>query len=96
MAKFIACYDPRETNPKPHSEFLKAAAEHVWVPWILSSSDRWYHLPNTTLIGEFSGKDADVEAFKAIRPAAEKELGIKITVEKWIVAEYVRASFNPA
>ncbi|MFI7957438.1 hypothetical protein, partial [Acinetobacter baumannii] len=59
-----------------------------------ASDGIWHKLPNTTLRGEFEDHDAAVKAFKAIRPKAEKELGYKITVEKWFLAGYIQSSFE--
>lgn len=94
MATFIACYDLKETSPKPHNEFLEAAKQHGWEPWILARDNIWYRLPNTTLVGQFDSQELAVAAFKAIRPDAEKALGVSIVVEKWFVAKYVGANFN--
>lgn len=92
MPTFIACYDLNDRN-NPHQDFLEAAEKLGWAPWILGSSKKWNRLPNTTLHGTFDDKDAAVDAFKAIEPAAEKTLGRAITVEKWIVAQYSTATF---
>jgi hypothetical protein len=94
MTRFIACYDLKETRPDPHSDYLAAAEGERWYAWLQGSDQKWYRLPNTTLVGEFSNREAAVAAFKAIKPAAEKTLGKAITVEKWIVADYSAATFN--
>ncbi len=93
MPTFIATYDLNNRN-SPHEKFRDAALRNDWQIWILSSDKKWYRLPNTTLVGTFSNRDAAVAAFKAIQPDAEQQLGSKITVEKWIVAEYSGATFN--
>jgi hypothetical protein len=92
MPRFIASYDLNEQN-SPHYEFLEAAKKHGWEPWILSSNNKWYRLPNTTLAGSFDNQEAAVSAFKAIKPSAEAELGSSITLEKWIVANYSESTF---
>ncbi|WP_151611038.1 hypothetical protein [Sinorhizobium alkalisoli] len=92
MSRFIACYDLNEAN-SPHYEFLEAARPLGWEGWILSSSNEWNRLPNTTLVGDFASMEEAVNTFKAIKPAAEKKLGAKITLEKWIVAHYTTATF---
>ncbi|PST17954.1 hypothetical protein C7U61_16725 [Rhizobium sp. JAB6] len=94
MALFIATYDLGEAH-SPHSAFLKAAKSLGWEPWIKGSSEpKWRKLPNTTLEATFSDIDAAVTAFKAIKPAAERELGYSITIEKWIVIQYTEARFR--
>lgn len=93
MPRFIASYDLNEKN-SPHYEFIAAAEKHGWSLWIKASDDKWYRLPNTTLVGEFTNQETAVEAFKAIKPTAESELGGSITIEKWIVANYTVANFN--
>jgi len=93
MPRFIASYDLNEKN-SPHYEYLSAAEKHGWSLWVLASNDKWYRLPNTTLVGEFDTHDAAVAAFKAIKATAEAELGASITVEKWFVAAYTTNTFN--
>jgi len=61
MTAFIACYDLKETDPKPHGEFLKQAAKRGWSVWI-STTDEFKRLPNTTLTGDFSDVNAAGEA----------------------------------
>ena len=94
MATFIASYDLKETNPDPHSTFLKKAVEKGWLLWILSSNDLWYRLPNTTLVGTFQNQQTAVAALEATREATEREMGRTVTMEKWIVAQYDVANFN--
>lgn len=85
MTAFIATYDLRETNPGPHSEFLEQADKNGWSPWLLIDGE-WHRLPNTTLIGDFTDKPAAVAALKKTRADTEREMGRKVTMEKWIVA----------
>jgi hypothetical protein len=93
MTRYIACYDLKETRPDPHASYLTAAEANGWSPWLFASDKKWYRLPNTTLVGEFTNRDAAVASFKAIKSAAEKTLARTITVEKWIVADYTAATF---
>lgn len=94
MAAFIATYDLKETNPGPHSEFLEQAKKNGWKLWILSSDNEWYRLPNTTLIGSFDDREAAVAALKKTRADTQRELGIPVTMEKWIVAERGGSTFD--
>jgi len=84
MTAFIACYDLKETDPKPHGEFLKQAAKRGWSVWI-STTDEFKRLPNTTLTGDFSDVNAAGEALKDTRSATQTALGIAVALEKWYV-----------
>jgi hypothetical protein len=92
MPRFLATYDLKETKPDPHETFLEAAKPYGWEPWI-KGSDKWYRLPNTTLWGTFDDKEKAIAALKATRADTEKEIGIKVTMEKWIVVQYSDSSF---
>ncbi len=94
MPTYIASYDVKETNPDPHSAFLKQAVAHGWRLWILSSENVWYRLPNTTLEGTFASLAEAESALKSTRAATELEMGRTVTMNKWIVAEYSNARFN--
>ncbi|MCC8966143.1 hypothetical protein H8A95_28425 [Bradyrhizobium sp. Pear76] len=94
MPTYLASYDLKETNPDPHSTFLKQAAAYKWKLWILGSNNIWYRLPNTTLQGTFANMDAAEAALKAVRDATEREMGRTVTMNKWIIAEYGVARFN--
>ena len=94
MPKFIASYDLTSMTPSPHSEFITQSRKLGWLPWILSRNDLWYRLPNTTLVGTFATREAAVAALKQARENASAEIGKKIVMEKWIVAEYSGASFD--
>lgn len=94
MPIFLASYDLKETTPDPHTVFLKKAVEQGWKLWILSSDNKWYRLPNTTLEGTFPDRPAAITALKAAQAATEREIGRAVTMEKWIVAEYSGATFN--
>jgi hypothetical protein len=93
MPTFIATYDLKETRPDPHQTFIEKAETHGWSAWI-KGNGKWYRLPNTTLEGTFDTRDAAVAALKAARTDTEKEIGIAVTMEKWIVAQYGTATFN--
>jgi preprotein translocase subunit Sec63 len=93
MPKFIASYDLKETYPDPHSPFLQKAEAAGWALWILSGNQKWYRLPNTTLVGEFADKDTAVNALKQARSDTQQEIGTTVTMPKWIVAEYSTATF---
>lgn len=94
MPTFIASYDLQSSNPSPYSAFLDEAKKLGWQCWILSSTDIWYRLPNTTLEGTFSDMNAATAAFNAIKPATEAVIGRTVVVEKYIIAQYTNASFN--
>jgi hypothetical protein len=93
MPSFIASYDLKETRPDPHGVFLEKAEKRGWRAWI-KGSDKWYHLPNTTLEGTFDTRDEASAALKATRADTEKEIGVTVTMEKWIVVESNGATFN--
>jgi hypothetical protein len=94
MPRYIACYDLADTNPDPHSEFINQADKVGWKTWIWASSHSlWYKLPNTTLVGEFSSRDAAKAAFdKAL--AATKLENSGTDLEKYIIADYGSAVFD--
>ena len=94
MPKFLATYDLKETKPDPHETFLEEAKPHGWEPWIKSSDKKWYRLPNTTLWGTFDDREKAVAALKATKADTEKEIGIKVTMEKWIVVQYGGSTFD--
>jgi hypothetical protein len=94
MATFIATYDLRQTNPDPHSKFLEKSRVFGWNYWILSDNSIWYRLPNTTLVGTFETMAAAEQALQATRTATQTDLGVAVTMEKWIIAQYTPARFN--
>lgn len=94
MAKFLATYDLKETNPSPHSKFLENAPKNGWQLWVLSSGNEWYRLPNTTLAGEFPTMDAAETALKKVRADTEAALGKTVTMEKWIITERGTSRFD--
>jgi len=83
---FVGTYDLKETNPKPHSEFINQAAKLGWSPWIRSDNGTWYRLPNTTLVGEFVDVGAAEQALLAARAATQAAIGVTVTLEKWIIS----------
>ncbi len=94
MPKFIASYDLENTYPSPYGPFLEAAEAFGWFPWIKSSSGKWYRLPNTTLIGDFSDLEAAVAALRATRAATEDAIGTQLRIQKWIVSERLASKFE--
>jgi hypothetical protein len=95
VPKFIASYDLIETKPDPHKAFLENAKKHGWGDaWIKGENGKWYRLPNTTLVGTFGTRDEAVAALKATKADTEKEIRTKVTMEKWIVADYTNATFD--
>jgi hypothetical protein len=88
MPNFLATYDLKETKPDPHSAFLQHAQTNGWNYWILSSDNFWHRLPNTTLVGDFPSMGAAHTALEATRLATERQLGIPVIMEKWIVVRY--------
>ncbi|MER9644735.1 hypothetical protein [Mesorhizobium sp. M0239] len=93
MPDYLATYDLMKTNPEPYSEFLEQATKLGWRLWVTDGKD-WYRLPNTTLEGTFATRDAAVAALKAAGVATAKAIGIKVTIEKWIVTSSEEATFN--
>ncbi|WP_156944758.1 hypothetical protein [Bradyrhizobium sp. Ec3.3] len=88
MPRFIASCDLKETKPDAHENFVVNAIEHGWSPWILDHNDALFTLPNTTLQGSFVDLTQAVAALNATRAETEKELGIKVIMEQWLVARY--------
>jgi hypothetical protein len=94
MPTYLASYDLNETNPDPHSTFLKQAVAHNWKLWILGGNNVWYRLPNTTLVGTFESLAAAETALEATRAATQNEMGRTVTMSKWIVVDYQNGRFN--
>ena len=92
--KFIATYDLSDTEPSPYSTFLEQAEGRGWSTWIKGTGGAWYELPNTTLVGTFANLDAAVDALRAARSDAERELGVSVKMTKWIVAAYTNTKFT--
>jgi hypothetical protein len=82
VPNYIASYDLEEAHPDPHLMFLEKAIEHGWTYWIQAKNDRWYRLPNTTLVGSFNTLDEAVAALKAARAATEAEIGRRVNIGK--------------
>ncbi|WP_342723998.1 hypothetical protein AAFG07_33645 [Bradyrhizobium sp. B097] len=93
MPNFITTYDLVETRPDPHETFLEKAMARGWSVWKKGSDGRLYRLPNTTLTGSFANQDLAVAALKATRADTQRELGVKVSMEKWIVAQYSGSVF---
>lgn len=95
MPKYIASYDLEDTNPSPYDAFIEAAEKKGWFPWVWSGTyQKWYRLPNTTLIGEFETRAKAVEALKAAHSKAQSVIRRPFKMSKWIVANYTAASFS--
>lgn len=94
MPLFIASYDLTKTNPPPHEKFIEEAAKKGWQRWVLSASNVWYRLPNTTLHGNFADREAAVQALKDTRAATQAAIGITVTMEKWIVTGPASSTFD--
>lgn len=87
MPRFIASYDLKETKPDAHVKFVNKAIEHGWSPWIVDYDHTTvFTLPNTTLQGSFVDQTQAVAALNATRAETGKELGVKVIMEKWLVA----------
>jgi len=94
MARYIAVYDIADTNPDPHSEFITQGEKLGWVTWVWAPTlQKWYKLPNTTLIGDFADRDAAKAAFNGAAKAARAEKG-KLTIEKYFIADYGSGVFD--
>lgn len=95
MTRYLISYDLKKTNPQPYEEVLEQAAKVGWTVWIFApNKNKWYRLPNTTLVGEFDNRDAAKKAFDTAIQGAAKSLGISITVEKYFLADYSGAQFD--
>jgi exonuclease I len=94
MPNYLASYDLKETNPDPHSTFLAESRKRGWNYWVLSSSNTWYRLPNTTLVGNFDSMSAAEKALEDTRVATAAAIGRAVTMEKWIIVGYSQSRFN--
>lgn len=93
MPLHLATYDLERTNPGPHAEFIKQAATVGWSTWILSKNGKHYHLPNTTLVGNFVDINAAKTAFFQAASLTVAQ-GYKCNVEKWIITAMGANVFN--
>lgn len=95
MPDYLVTYDLRVTDPDPHGEFLDQAVARGWAVFKWGpQSQKWLRLPNTTLVGEFSSRDAAKDAFDQARAATQSVLGVRVTVEKYILSTYGNALFS--
>lgn len=95
MTDYFVSYDLTRTNPGPHSEFLTQAEKRGWNRWSWGpQSKKWFRLPNTFLIGDFTNRDAAKKAFDDAVIATGKEIGLAVTVEKFFLAAYTSELFN--
>ena len=95
MPDYLVTYDLRETRPDPHGEFIVQAEARGWAVYKWGpQSKKWFRLPNTTLVGEFTDFDTAKAAFDAVKPATEAALGVTVTVEKYILVAYGPHRFN--
>ncbi|WP_425665712.1 hypothetical protein [Sinorhizobium fredii] len=95
MTDFIAVYDLKKTTPSPYSEFINQAENRGWSRWIWGPKNgKWLKLPNTTLIGDFSSAEAAKNAFDQAVAAAGQAIGLKVVVEKHLIATYEARSYS--
>ena len=95
MPDYFVTYDLRVTDPDPHAEFIRQAEARGWVTYKWGPTARkWYRLPVTTLVGQFYNSRVAKARFVSAREAAEAALGIRVTVEKFILAAYRKAVFD--
>jgi len=86
VTEYLVSYDLKETNPKPHKEFVLAAEKQGFL--YVYKADDLFRLPNTTIWGNFTDKDAARDAFEHAKTAAEKKLGITIVLEKRTISKF--------
>lgn len=94
MPTFIVSYDLKWTQDPPHPEFLRQAPNFGWQLWVLTPTNDWYRLPNTTLAGTFLNLASARAAFEATRAATAAAKGSSVVVEKLIIADYGEAWVN--
>ncbi|TAV48428.1 hypothetical protein ELI30_09005 [Rhizobium leguminosarum] len=95
MPDYIAVYDLKSTNPDPYSMFIAEASKKGWSAFMWGpQAQQWFHLPNTTLVGQFQSRQAAVQAFHATTAATAAAIKIPVTVEKFLIAGYHDAEFN--
>lgn len=95
MTFYVMSYDIKKTIPDPYGEFLNRADKLGWKVWVWAPSvKRWYRLPNTTLVGEFTNRDAAAIAFDNAVSNTSAALGIPVTVEKFFLAAYSESFFD--
>jgi hypothetical protein len=94
MASFLLSYDLKNTTPSPYATFLAKSASLGWSAWIKGSTGVMYRMPNTTLIGSFPTMDAAEKAMNDPKLATQQAIGTAVTIEKFVIVEYVSARFN--
>lgn len=95
MTDFIITYDLTRTNPEPYGTLLDEAETRGWSRWVWGAqSQKWFRLPNTTLIGEFADRSAAKKAFDDAVSATGTQIGRKVTVEKFFLASYSGSLFS--
>ncbi|RWN05735.1 hypothetical protein [Mesorhizobium sp.] len=93
--KYLVTYDVAETRPDPHGKLLDLADEHGWSSYIWGeTSGKWFHLPNTTLVGEFSTQSDAKRAFDALVAAVSEEINRPIKVTRFFLGRYTESMFN--
>lgn len=94
MPRHIAVYDIADTSPDPHAEFIAQADKLGWSTWVWApAKNKWYKLPNTTLVGEFVNRDAAKSAFDAAVKATRASKG-NVKLEKYFIADYGSSTFD--
>lgn len=95
MTDYIVTYDLTNSTPSPYGTMLDEAEKLGWSRWIWGPTNKkWLRLPNTTLIGEFATQADAKKAFDDAVAATAREIGRKVTVEKFILAAYGGATYN--
>jgi len=83
MAEYLITYDFKVTVTSQYRTF-SLCAEPQGLLYVYKADDL-FRLPNTTIWGEFVSKEAARTAFDNAQAAAEKKLGVKMTLEKRVV-----------
>ncbi|TGS95265.1 hypothetical protein EN814_16310 [Mesorhizobium sp. M2D.F.Ca.ET.171.01.1.1] len=93
--KYCITYDIADSRPDPHGKLLELADEHGWSSYIWGeTSGKWYHLPNTTLVGEFSTQADAKGAFDALVAAVSLEINRPVKVTRFFLSRYTESLFN--
>lgn len=93
MPKFMATYDISSTKPDAHDTFREKAKDNGWSLCIKDSENKWWKLPNTTLIGIFSDSESAVASIKKAF-SQTKAKHPACAFEKWLVADYGIGTFD--
>jgi hypothetical protein len=86
MSEYLVTYDLKDGNPGPHRDFIMAA-EAEGLLYVYKPSESVMHLPNTTLWGNFSIRDAVRDAYKRALDKAIKIVGYTIKLEKRAITQ---------